>query len=338
MQFSRTNLAVSLIALALVGCGKARTLPAFETPGETEGSFVQGGESIEIAGQKGVGKREGNDYIKTFTVDNKKSLTENIANTQTTKSTTITIIESVSNKEDNWLQPNNYRYYEFLLSQVPYQGVIDEVYLNGSRRSSSEYAYNAQNGTLYFPNHYVNYGVSIRAVYRVSSGPHPSYVFDTNTNAVGVSMTNPSTGAAVQGSFSGNVAYITGVAAGQQVLVKYYLPDQSTVSGTLQFEPIAGSVKLNLAQCSNSIVTVTGKQFSAPCVAYDVASIPVSYDYSDPSLQLFNIPEVPNADVGTWEVRINGVVSQVYRRQGSKFFIDQVIPHGAKVEIIHRKQ
>lgn len=338
MQFSRTNLAVSLIALTLVGCGKVRTLPVLEPLVENEGSFTQGGDAIDISGQKGVGKREGNDYIKTFTVENKSSTTETVVNTQSTQSTLITIIESVSNKEDNWVQPNNYRYYEFALSQVPYQGVIDEVYLNGSKRDSSEYAYNAQNGTLYFPGKYVNYGISVRAVYRVSAGPHPSYAFHSNPNAVGVSITQPSTGATVQGSFSGNVVTITGVPVGQQVMVKYYLKDQATVTGILQHEPLPGSVKINLAQCANSAVSVSGKQFSVPCAAYDVASFSVAYEYADASLQFFNIPEVANPDLGAWEVRIDGTVSNVYRRQGNKFYIDQVIPYGSKVEIIHRTQ
>lgn len=334
MYLSRTNLAGSLVALALVGCGKIPSMPTF---GENEGSFTRSGDAIDLNGQKGVGQREGSDYTKTFTVANKTSVTETIANTQSLQVALVTITETISNREDNWTQPNNHIYLEFALSQVPYQGVIDAVYVNGTLWPSNEYAYKASNNSLYFPGQYARHGTKLRAVYRVSSGPHPTYAFSSSANAVGVSITHPSTGAAIPGSFSGNIVTITGLSAGQQVAVKYYLKDQAIVKGVLQRDPAPGTVKINIAQCVNSPVSVSGRNFSASCVAYDVPTFSVVYEYEDVSLQSFDVPEVTDPDIGEWEVRVNGAVSNVYRRQGNRFFIDQIIPHGAKVEIIRRK-
>ncbi len=336
MRLSWTASVVGILAVTLMGCGTPGTMPTLSKTTEEGPGFESAGKNIDIAGQKGVGKREGKNYSKTFQVANTKSTIEAITNNQKSQTATVVIAAVLVLKEDRFVQGNTTRYYEFLLTSTPSNGTFEEVYVNGTAMASSDYAYNSSNNSLYFPGKYVNYGLPVIARYRVNGGTNTSYAFSPNAGAIGLSVVDASSGATVSGSFSGNILNVSGLSAGQRLTVKFYLQEDALIQGALKFDPVPGSVKVDLAQCSGASVTTNGKAFSVPCAAFDNPSVTMKYDYVDTSLQLFSVAEVPNPEMGTWEVRVNNEVLNVYRREGSKFYIDQALPPGCTVQIINR--
>lgn len=333
MLLFRTSMAAGILAVTLAGCGGRTPLPTISKTTTAEPKFEKAGKDIDIAGQKGVGKREGKNYSKTFDVQNTKSTNEAIINNQKTQIATVVIAAITVLREDRFVQSPTTLYYEFYLNATPENGTFEEVYVNGNLIPSTDWAYNAQNNSLYFPGKYVKYGTPVVVRYRVSNGSYTSYAFSPNMNAVGMSVVDASTGEIISGSFNDNVLIVSGLAVGRQLKVKFYLKEDANLQGALKFDPVPGSVKIDLAQCASTSVMVTGKNFSAPCAAFDIPSVGITYDYVDPSLQLFMVPEVTNPDLGTWEVRVNNEVTNVYRREGNKFYIDQPLPPGCKVQI-----
>lgn len=324
----------TLLALALLwSCGGKAKVPQLVFPGGGGDSFSESGVDIEVTGQKGVGRREGNNFFKTFTVDNRKVVTESVPYTFKTETGSIKTIAGT--KADNFTQATTATGNLFKLSSIPHDGQIQMVTVNGVTAPSGTYQYFKDGNGVYFPSREITAGSVVNVHYTTT---HPSYAFSADTSAVGVSASDVAGTEVVAVKFEGNVIIVpNNTAVGTEIRVKYYTPSKGIIQGTLSFEPIAAEMlKIDLPECANAAITFNGKSFSADCLIGNMDLVPVIYSFADVKLQKFSMAEVEHPDLGKWEIKIDGKVIEEYRREGTWIYIDTLIPLGSIVEIAHR--
>lgn len=123
--------------------------------------------------------------------------------------------------------------------------------------------------------------------------------------------------------------------AGRTLRLKYEIDDDAVKMFELPNLPIAESLAISTTNMDcdlNQGFMLSGQTLTTDCVVVDQSQFLVTYDYLS-TLQEFTVAGLDNPDNLRWEVRIDGVKTDQFTRDGATITLEMTPELGAQVDI-----